>query len=174
MTLCVDDAHLQRRGAQRQLPPDLPEPNDSELPLVKSDEAGDARPVAVGRMRALVARGHVACHAQLLLADAVCVLVELAGQREHEGKRLLSRRDIGAAPEGKNLDTGLFARRLVDARRGDAVLLDDPEHSTRRRDLSFTDGQGLDDDSAGISDISQQLRLVVDQPDFCWIKVLRL
>src|SRR6266850_2581484 len=133
MPLRVDDAHLQRCRAQRQLPPDFSQPDDSELPLIKSYEPGDTRPVAIWRMRAIVTRRRVARRAQLLLAYEVRILVELAGQREHQRESLLGGRNIGAPPERQHLNARSLACCAVDARRRDAVFLYDLQSLSRGR-----------------------------------------
>ena len=141
ISLCVDDAHLQRCGAQRQLPPDFSQSDDSELPLVKSYEPGDARPVAIGRMRAIVARRRVASRAQLFLAYEVHILVELAGQRQHQRKSLLGGGNIGAASKRQYLNAGAVARCAVNSRSRDAVFLYDLESLSCSRDFCWADCQ---------------------------------
>src|SRR5436305_15174783 len=78
MPLRVDDAHLQGRGPQRQLASDLSQPDDPELLAVKCLEFGDARPIAVGRVFALVSRRRLARRAHLLLAYQVGILSALS------------------------------------------------------------------------------------------------
>ena len=91
--------------------PISPETDDAELLAVKRDHAGDARPVAVRRVRAVVGRRLVTGVFQLLDADEIGVLRQLARQREHQHQSLLRGGNIGAPADGKNFDAGALHRR---------------------------------------------------------------
>ena len=173
MALRVDDAHLQGRGPQRQLASDLSQPDDPELLAVKCLESGDARPIAVGRVFALVTRRRITRRAQLLLANQIGILSELSGQREHQGKRLFGRRNIGAAPDRQYLNTSPSAGRGIDVSRSGAILLDDLERISGRRNFSRADGQGFHHDGPGAGKIREQFGFIVHEPDSRGIKMLR-
>ncbi len=121
--LRVDDAHAERQRAQRQLPADLPQTHDAKLLAVKRHHVRDARPVAVRRVRTVVGRRLVAGFFQLLDADEVGILGELAGEREHQGQSLLGSGDIGAAANRQDLDARRVTSGAVDVARGETIFL---------------------------------------------------
>ena len=61
---------------------------------IKRDHARDARPVTVGRVRAIVGRRFIAGGFQLFDADEIGIARELARQREHQHQSLLGGGDI--------------------------------------------------------------------------------
>src|SRR5215510_4862310 len=75
--LRIDDPHAQCDGAERQFPTDLAQSHDTQLALVKRNHSRDPCPVAVGRVRPIIAGWTVAGIAQLLEADEVCVSFQL-------------------------------------------------------------------------------------------------
>ncbi|MGH8640567.1 MAG: hypothetical protein ACRET6_02585, partial [Burkholderiales bacterium] len=100
---------MPKAAARSATSPDLAQADDAELPTRQVARSGDACPVGIGRVRAVVLRRRVARGLQLLDADQARALVDLAREREHECHGVLGARDVGPPPQGKHPDAGLRA-----------------------------------------------------------------
>src|SRR5688500_11263565 len=69
----VNDLHAERECTHRKLAANLTESNNSKLPVVQGDHAGNARPVAVGSVLAIIRCRLVSGRLQLLYTDQISV-----------------------------------------------------------------------------------------------------
>src|SRR5262249_49890432 len=95
--LVIENSHPERRRPDRDLPADLAQADDAEGGAVERAQAGNARPVRVGRVAAVERFVGVAGFAQLIDADAAEEAMKFLGEREHQrdgelGQAILARR----------------------------------------------------------------------------------
>src|ERR1043166_8455686 len=157
MTLRIDDAHFERRRPQCQFPPDLAEANYSKLPSVKSYQPGDARPITIRRVLALVSRRCVTGSPQLLHANEISVLIELARQGKHQGESLLGCRNVGSTSNRYDLNIFSLARGAIDLRGCSPDILSGLACPAGTRNFFLANRHGFHNDHARASGVCQQL-----------------
>jgi hypothetical protein len=118
--------------------------------------------------RRLVAGGH-----ELINADQIGILHDLARQGEHQHHALLGGGDIRSTANRQYSRAGLVTGRLIDVARGNAIFLHESERLPRRGDLFEAHAQLLDDGDGRARKIRPKFALIVDQLNVGWIEILR-
>ena len=161
--LVVEDAHSERGGAQRDLAPDLAEPDDAQGRIVEHAQPGDASPIGVGGGAAVERLVDIALGGECFGTDAPGQAMHLLGERQHQRDGNLRAGDIGAPAEGQHLDAARRTGRGVDIAGHDPVFLYRNKIGADG-ELGRPDRQRFDDQAAGAGQVGVQVLGCVNEP----------
>src|SRR5262249_5188582 len=145
--LVIESSHPERRRPDRDLAPDLAQPDDPDGRAVEGVQAGNAWPVGIGRMAPVEPLVAIAGRRELLAASADDEAMVLRGHREHHRERKLGIGDVGAPAYGQDLDAPGGACGEFDVTRLRAVFLHHAQVAAGGK-LSLADTERLDHERA--------------------------